>query len=106
MGKNLLQKYKFCSFSKLFWSEFFEIQRGCRQGDPLSPYIFLLCAEILGILIRKNKDIKGIKIDDTEYLISQYADDTSIILDGTPESLDASLAYYINMLKCLVSVWI
>ncbi|CAG2213321.1 unnamed protein product [Mytilus edulis] len=47
--------------------------------------------EILGILIRKNKDIKGIKIDDTEYLISQYADDTSIILDGSPECLDASL---------------
>ena len=74
-----------------FLSDFFQIQRGCRQGDPLSPYIFLLCAEILGILIRKNKEIKGIKIDDTEYLISQYADDTSIILDGTPESLDASL---------------
>ena len=74
-----------------FLSEFFEIQRGCRQGDPLSPYIFLLCAEILGILIRKNKDIKGIKIDDTEYLISQYADDTSIILDGSPECLDATL---------------
>ena len=62
-------------------SDFFEIQRGCRQGDPLSPYIFLLCAEILGILIRNNDKVKGITIDDSEYLISQYADDTSLILD-------------------------
>lgn len=72
-------------------SDFFEILRGCRQGDPLSPYIFSLCAEILGILIRNNDKVKGITIDNSEYLISQYADDTSLILDGSPESLDASL---------------
>jgi hypothetical protein len=28
---------------------------------------------------------------DTEYRLSQYADDTSLILDGSPASLDASL---------------
>ena len=68
-------------------SETFNIQRGCRQGDPLSPYIFLLCAEILAIKIRKNKKIKGITINDNENKISQLADDTSIILDGSKESL-------------------
>jgi hypothetical protein len=57
----------------------------------LSPYIFLLCAEILGILVKKSREIKGITIDDTEYRLSQYADDTSLILDGFPASLDASL---------------
>jgi hypothetical protein len=65
-------------------SDFFTIQRGCGQGDPLSPYIFLLCAELLEILVR-HKDIKGITIDDTKYVISQYADDTSLILDGIPK---------------------
>ena len=34
-------------------SEVFNCQRGCRQGDPLSPYIFFIFAEILAILIRK-----------------------------------------------------
>jgi exonuclease III len=74
-----------------FLSETFKLERGCRQGDPLSPYIFIICAEILAILIRNSKDIDGININGQEYLISQYADDTSFILDGTYKSLDSTL---------------
>ena len=37
--------------------------------------------------IKSNKNIKGIKIEDNEYLMSQYVDDTVIILDGTEHSL-------------------
>ena len=68
-------------------SEWFSLQRGCRQGDALSPYLFILCAEILAVLIRKNPGIKGIKINGKEYKVSQYADDTSLTLDGTRNSL-------------------
>ena len=65
-----------------FLSDFFKIERGCRQGDPVSPYIFILCAEILAIKIRNNPDVKGINVNGTEYKISQFADDTSLLLDG------------------------
>lgn len=73
-------------------SNFFTIQRGCRQGDPLSPYIFILCAEILAIKIRGNKNISGIKVTETEHKLSQFADDTSLILDGKEKSLSEALA--------------
>ena len=73
-------------------SEFFNIGRGCRQGDPLSPYIFILCAEFLAVKIRQNRNIKGIHINDIEYKISQYADDTSMFLDGSSESLNNTLS--------------
>lgn len=66
-----------------FISDFFYLKRGCRQGDPISPYLFLLCAEILGKMIRQDRDIKGIIINNKEFKISQYADDTQIFLNGT-----------------------
>ena len=51
----------------------------------LSPYIYLLCAEILAIRIRQSSGVTGIKIKDVEYLISQFADDT---LDGSRKSFE------------------
>ena len=46
-------------------------------------------------MVRKNKEIKGISINGKEYKLSQYADDTQLILDGTEKSLKAAL----NLLK-------
>ena len=74
-----------------FLSEQLPIYRGCRQGDPVAPYIFLLAAEILAILIKNNDSIKGIIINNEEHKISQYADDTSLILDGSQSSLFSAL---------------
>ena len=53
------------------------MQRGVRQGCPLSGILFVLCTEILAQAIRNNNNIKGIQIYDKEYKISQYADDTT-----------------------------
>ena len=74
-----------------FLSDVFSCGRGCRQGDPISSYIFILCAEILAIKIRNSPSIKGIVIDGTEYKISLFADDTSLLLDGSDKSLNSAL---------------
>ena len=46
---------------------------------------------MLAKAIRENKNIKGIFVNGKEIKLSQYADDTTLILDGTKESLRASL---------------
>lgn len=74
-----------------FLTDFFNVGRGCRQGDPLSPYIFILCTEILTQKLKNNHSIKGIKIGDKEHKLSMFADDTSILLDGSSESLNQTL---------------
>ena len=74
-----------------YFSSFFATGRGCHQGDPLSPYLFIICAEFLSTLIRNNKRIKGLFVNETELKISQFADDTSIFLDGSHQSLNKTL---------------
>ena len=61
-------------------SDYFRLERGVRQGDPLSPHLFLLAVETLAIAIRENKEIKGIKIEQEETKLLQYADDITATL--------------------------
>ena len=67
------------------------IGRGCRQGDPISAYLFLMAAEILSMFIKSNKYITGIRINNKEFKISQFADDTTLTLDGSQVSVQAAL---------------
>ena len=58
----------------------FQLERGVKQGDPLSPYLFILAVETLAIIIRQNPAIKGIAIGKEETKLLQYADDTTAVL--------------------------
>jgi hypothetical protein len=65
-------------------SSSFSPQRGLRQGDPLSPYLFVLCADVLSGLIHKEvaaKNLHGIKIARTAPQISHlfFADDSLLL---------------------------
>ena len=68
-------------------SEFFEPQRGVRQGCPLSYHLFILVVEVLAFKIRKNDAIKSIGVAGREIKISQLADDTTLFINGV-DSID------------------
>ncbi|XP_027095016.2 uncharacterized protein [Coffea arabica] len=58
-------------------------ERGIRQGDPLSPYLFLICSEGFSNLLKKaeeRKDINGLRISRQGPLITHlfFADDSLI----------------------------
>ena len=68
--------------------------RGIHQGDPLSPYIFILCSEVLsGLCSRAQEEgsIKGIKVSRGCPRINHllFADDTMFFLRADKKSCEA-----------------
>ena len=52
-----------------------------------TPKMYRRCVETLASAKRGSKKIKGISVNGTEIKISQYADDTTLITDGSRESV-------------------
>ena len=67
------------------------IKRGCRQGDPIAPYLFIICSLFLTTLVETCGSIKGLNINKEYLKIIQFADDTTIFLDGSESSLQSAL---------------
>ena len=72
----------------------FEVQRGVRQGDPLSSSLFIIVLEILAISIRSCKSIQGIKVDGKEIKLGLFADDLTAFLLN-----DLSLLKFLEVLE-------
>ena len=87
----LLYTKPFINIKQNGWlTQSINLERSCRQGCPVSAMIFILCCEVMSLKLTQSDNIKGITIDDTEYKISQSADDTALFLkdkDSINESL-------------------
>ena len=78
----LLNNQESCVINGGFTTQYFKLERGTRQGDPISTYLFVLVLEIVFLLIQENKKIHGLNIFNHTFLHTAYADDTTFFLSN------------------------
>ena len=67
-----------------FMTNYFKVSRGVHQGCPLSPLLFVLAVEMIALKIRQDQLCRGIELPNGQNAkISQFADDTTLILEDT-----------------------
>ena len=76
----LLRGNRACVLNNGFATNLFNIARGTKQGDPISPYLFILVIEILASLVRQNRQIEGIWIGEKHKKLELFADDSTFFL--------------------------
>ena len=59
---------------------YFKVERGTRQEDPISAYVFIIALEVVFSLIKANPDIEGLQLFSHTFLYSPYEDDTTFFL--------------------------
>ena len=78
--KILLKSQKSCFINGGHTTKYSRLERGARQGDPISAYLFILVLEMLFIFIKFNKNIDEINYFNHEYLYTANADNTTLFL--------------------------
>ena len=77
MVETITNKQEHCVINGGNTTQYFNLEKGARQGDPNSAYLFIIALEVLFILIKNNSCFEGLKIFDHISLYSSYADDTT-----------------------------
>ena len=87
--KTLLTNNESCVMNNGSSTGLFKIQRGMKQGDPLSPHLFILVLKILFIQIRNDKAIRGFKIGDIEIRLTAFADDSTFLCETNNQLIES-----------------
>ena len=73
----LYQDIESCVTSNGYLSSYFKLQKGIRQGCPISALLFLLIAEIVASILKVSK---GLNINGTSLKLCQLVDNMTLYL--------------------------
>ena len=73
--KTLYSNMSSCIINNGATTPYFNLERGIRQGDPLSPYLFIICIEFWANKIRSCTEIEFFLLGKKHQKLCLYADD-------------------------------
>jgi hypothetical protein len=91
-------------------SDKFRPTRGLRQGDPLSPYLFLFCVEGFSALLKKaqlHREVAGVGFGRDGPTITHllFADDSIVFLEASKSNLE-TLRIVLARYECCSGQWV
>ena len=84
----ILKNQESCVINGGTTTNYFKLERGARQGDPISAYLFILVLEIVFLMIKNNDRVKGLELFNHTFLYTAYADDTTFFLKNKESVLE------------------
>ena len=84
----LYEKQESCVLNGGHSTGYFPLQRGVRQGDPISAYLFIIVIEVFFNMVRNNPKVEGLNILGFEYLLTSYADDTTFFIKDEKSAIE------------------
>ena len=110
--ETILNKPESCVINSGKTTQYFQLNRGARQGNPISAYLFILVMEMLFTLIKINEKIQGLDILNYRFLYSAYADDSTFFLQNIDSVIELARTFKefssfsdlsLNMSKCEIA---
>ena len=91
---------------------YFKLEKGTRQGDPVSAHLLIIALEVVFSLIKASPDIEGLQFFSHTFLYYAYADDTTFFLKNeklatevikTFDKFSLFSGFKINHAKCQIA---
>ena len=82
----ILKNQESCVINGGTTTNYFKLERGATQGNPIS--VFMLVLEIVFLMIKNNYRVKGLELFNQTFLYTAYADDTTFFLKNKESVLE------------------
>ena len=66
---------KSCVINNGFCAQYFPLQKGVHQGDPISHNLFILAIKLPALNVQQCKNIQGISVNNVNVIMCQFAND-------------------------------
>ena len=87
MIKTTYNQFQACVQNNGCFSKYFDVTCSVHQGGPNSSSLFLVCVEILAIMLR-NGNLEAIMVNNSPNLINQFADDMDLAVTAKKSNLE------------------